>query len=117
MRSNFAKLNIQTAPWLLFFKSCDAGQAPSEPVAFDIVKVKLAPETIADFVNKNLGAEAIPNGEKAARQAMLITVGSLIAGAIALAVTGRLTGVIYNPWIAMTLTTVLILIPIINANV
>lgn len=98
-------MNIQTAPWILFLKATDADKPLAEPVAFDL-KIKLTPESMSDFVNKNMAGEIVPGAAPKSKRAIMITSAILLVGALVLAVTGKLSAVIYNPWIAMTFSIV-----------
>lgn len=105
-RDLFQELQIQTAPWLMFFKASPAGIAPTAPVAFNIKK-PMIPDSMLAFINENLGTKILLKKHKTTLQKVGTAAGAIaIVGICALAVAGKLSSFIFNPWLAMILSTV-----------
>lgn len=105
-RDLFQELQIQTAPWLMFFKASPAGMAPTAPVAFNIKK-PMIPDSILAFINENLGTKISMKKQKTTVQKVRTAASAIaLVGICALAVTGKLGNFLFNPWLAMILSTV-----------
>lgn len=105
-REVFVDLKIQTAPWLMFFKAFPAGQAPPEPVSYNIKK-PMTPEAIVKFISENLGVKVDVKPPKPFSERLSMFALSVLAiGLAVLTLLGKLSFIIYNPWVAMLLSTV-----------
>lgn len=103
-RDIFLMKNIQTAPWLVFFKAFKAGEKEPEMISFNIRKPMDIPG-ITGFIGEGVGDKIILQRPKTPAD-VAIGFGGLVFGTavlVALAL-GKLNRVIHNQWVIFALT-------------